>query len=286
MLLKILEPFVPSSRNYRFSNVGTHASQSWNRAFPIQKTAGSQRLESILPKLGTIGFQFWELPGPKRWPQNFEILHPRIANSGKRRSPKNGTNFPRLEPWVPSSTEFRFPKVEIVSCNLKHQNFLVLFARMMNSQGLEAMFPSFDTSFISKNCGSRGCTLGIRLNINFCNKPLLLCLMDRQKDVYLYMYFDFERTCKRCFVLFIHVFWFWLNAHVKRCCVVFIHVFWFLSNAHVKDVHSFVYTCIFHECTCKRCCVENVVFVLFNGPISIEALVETCISDRHEKHVR
>ena len=136
----ILEPFVPSSRNYRFSNVGTHASQPWNRAFPIQKTAGSQRLESILPKLGTIGFQFWELPGPRRWPQNFEILHSQIANSGKRRT---SVGLQRLEPIFPgwnhgfqSSTEFRFPKVEIVSCNLKPQNFVVLFARMMSSQGL------------------------------------------------------------------------------------------------------------------------------------------------------
>ena len=53
------------------------------------------------------------------------------------------------------------------------------------------MFPSFGTSFISKNCDSKG-NLGIRLNIKFCNKPLLRCLMDRQKDVYLYMYFDFD----------------------------------------------------------------------------------------------
>ena len=94
----ILEPFVPSSRNYRFSNVGTHASQPWNRAFPIQKTAGSQRLESILPKLGTIGFQFWELPGPRRWPQNFEILRSQIANSGKRRT---SVGLQRLEPIFP-----------------------------------------------------------------------------------------------------------------------------------------------------------------------------------------
>ena len=36
-----------------FSNVGTHASQSWNCAFPIRKTASSQRLESTRPKLGT-----------------------------------------------------------------------------------------------------------------------------------------------------------------------------------------------------------------------------------------
>ena len=65
-----------------------------------------------------------------------------------------------------------------------------------------------------------------------------------------------ERTCKEmlrgvytCVLIFI-------ECTCKRCCVVFIHVF-------------------FIECTGKGCCVENVVFVLFNGPISIEALVET-----------
>ena len=65
-----------------------------------------------------------------------------------------------------------------------------------------------------------------------------------------------ERTCKEmlrgvytCILIFI-------ECTCKRCCVVFIHVF-------------------FIECTGKGCCVENVVFVLFNGPISIEALVET-----------
>ena len=76
-----------------------------------------------------------------------------------------------------------------------------------------------------------------------------------------------ERTCKKmlrgvyaCILIFI-------ECTCKRCCVVFIHA-------------SFI------ERICKRCCVENVVFVLFKVPISIEALVETCISDRHERHVR
>ena len=64
-----------------------------------------------------------------------------------------------------------------------------------------------------------------------------------------------ERTCKemlRGVYTYVLIF---IECTCKRCCVVFIHVF--LSNAQVKDA------------------VENVVFVLFNGPISIEALVET-----------
>jgi hypothetical protein len=54
----ILEPGVPSSRNDRFSNVGTHASQAWARMFTVAGIAGAQRLESILSKLGTVGSQF------------------------------------------------------------------------------------------------------------------------------------------------------------------------------------------------------------------------------------
>ena len=59
------------------------------------------------------------------------------------------------------------------------------------------MFPSFDTSFISKNCDWKGCNLGIRLNKNFCNKPLLFCLMVRQKDVYTCILMLTQRICAR-----------------------------------------------------------------------------------------
>ena len=70
----------------------------------------------------------------------------------------------------------------------------------MNSQGLEAMFPSLDISFMSENCDRKGCNLGIRLNINFSNKTLLFCLMVRQKNVYnLYMCFVSTKcTFKKC----------------------------------------------------------------------------------------
>ena len=55
----------------------------------------------------------------------------------------------------------------------------------------------FDTSLISRKCDWEGCNLGIRLNINLCNKPLLFCLMVRQKDVYTCILFFTECTCKR-----------------------------------------------------------------------------------------
>ena len=60
------------------------------------------------------------------------------------------------------------------------------------------MFPSFDTSFISKNRDRKGCNLGIPLNINFFNKPLLFCLMVHKKDVHTCLLILIECTCGRC----------------------------------------------------------------------------------------
>ena len=80
------------------------------------------------------------------------------------------------------------------SCNLKaSQSYLREF---WLPKGW-AMFPSFDTSFISKNCDWKGCNLGIRLKKNFCNKPLLFCLMVRQKDVYTCIVMLTQRICAR-----------------------------------------------------------------------------------------
>ena len=135
--------------------IGINASDARNCKFPLLGISDSETLERML----------WN-------------LKPRVPNSGKRQSPKIG-GF-----QVPGN--FRFPKVEIImSSNLKDsQSYLREFGLPKGW----AMFPSFDTSFISKDCD-----LGVRLNKNFCNKPLLFCLMVRQKDV-LYMHFDFDPT--------------------------------------------------------------------------------------------
>ena len=47
--------------------VGTPGSQPGNHGLPLQATAGSQRLELMLPNLGTIGYHCKELPIPKGW---------------------------------------------------------------------------------------------------------------------------------------------------------------------------------------------------------------------------
>ena len=61
------EPWVTIASNCRLPEVGTHASQPGNHGLPLQATAGYQRLELMLPNLGTIGYHCKELPVPKGW---------------------------------------------------------------------------------------------------------------------------------------------------------------------------------------------------------------------------
>ena len=61
------EPQVTIARSCRFPQVRSHGSQSGNQRLPLQATAGSQRLELMLPNLGTIGYHCKELPIPKDW---------------------------------------------------------------------------------------------------------------------------------------------------------------------------------------------------------------------------
>ena len=58
---------VTIARNCRFPEVGTPGSQLGNHGLPLQGNAGSQRLELMLPNLGTIGYHCKELPFPKGW---------------------------------------------------------------------------------------------------------------------------------------------------------------------------------------------------------------------------
>ena len=179
-------PLVPSSRNYRFSNIRTNAFQSWNRVSAVPGTAGSQDWNQCF-RCSELGIPSLGISDSETLERMLWNLKPQVPNSGKRRSPKIG-GF-----QVPGN--FRFPKVEIImSCNLKAaQSYLREF---WLPKGW-AMFPSFDTSFISKNCDWKGCNLGIRLKKNFCNKPLLFCLMVRQKKVYTCILMLTQRICAR-----------------------------------------------------------------------------------------
>ena len=61
------EPKVTMARNCQFPQVRSHGSQPGNHGLPLQETAGYQRLELMLPNLGTIGYHYKELPFPKGW---------------------------------------------------------------------------------------------------------------------------------------------------------------------------------------------------------------------------
>ena len=61
------EPQVTIARNCRFPQVRSHGSRPGNQRLPLQATAGSQRLELMLPNLGTIGYHCKVLPVPKAW---------------------------------------------------------------------------------------------------------------------------------------------------------------------------------------------------------------------------
>ena len=66
-LLPTWEPQVTIARNCRFPEVGTPGSQPGNHGLPLQAIAGYQRLELMLPNLGTIGYHCKKLPVPKGW---------------------------------------------------------------------------------------------------------------------------------------------------------------------------------------------------------------------------
>ena len=66
-LLPTWEPQVTIARNCRFPEVGTPGSEPGNHGLPLQATAGYQRLEVMLPNLGTIGYHCKELSFPKGW---------------------------------------------------------------------------------------------------------------------------------------------------------------------------------------------------------------------------
>ena len=103
------------ARNCRFPKVGTPGSQPGNQRLPLQgtagshrlevmvpqpgdqmlplqATAGSQRLELMLPNQGTIGFHCKEFPIPKGWNWWFPTWEPKVTMARNCRFPKVGTH--------------------------------------------------------------------------------------------------------------------------------------------------------------------------------------------------
>ena len=80
-------PQVTIARNCRFPEVGIPGSQPGNHGLPLQATAGYQRLELMLPILGTIGYHCKELPVPKGWNWWFPTWEPKVAMARNCRFP-------------------------------------------------------------------------------------------------------------------------------------------------------------------------------------------------------
>ena len=79
------KPEVTIARNCQFPEIGTPGCEPWNHRLPLQGTAGSQRLELLVPNLGTIDYHCKELPVPRDW----KLLH--CCQPWNHRLPLQGT---------------------------------------------------------------------------------------------------------------------------------------------------------------------------------------------------
>ena len=75
------------ARNLPVSEVGTPGPQPGNHGLPLQAIAGYQRLELMLPNLGTIGYHCKELPVPKGWNWWFPTWEPKVNMARNCRFP-------------------------------------------------------------------------------------------------------------------------------------------------------------------------------------------------------
>ena len=113
-LLPTWEPQVTIARNCRFPEVGTPGSQPGNPGLPLQATAGSLRLELMLPNLGTIGYHCKRTSVSSR----LELMVPNVGTKGYHGKelpvprPWN-LRFPTWEPEVTIARNCRFPEVRI-----------------------------------------------------------------------------------------------------------------------------------------------------------------------------
>ena len=100
------------ARNCRFPKVGTLCCQRGNHRLPLQGTAGSQRMELLVPNLGTRGLPLQATAGSQR----LELTLPNLGTTGyhcKELPVPRGWNswFPTWEPQVTIARNCRFPEV-------------------------------------------------------------------------------------------------------------------------------------------------------------------------------
>ena len=79
------------ARNCRFPKVGTLCCQRGNHRLRLQGTAGSQRLELLVPNLGTRGYHCKQLPVPRGWNSRFPTWEPEVTIASNCRFPEVGT---------------------------------------------------------------------------------------------------------------------------------------------------------------------------------------------------
>ena len=83
------------ARNCPFPKVGTLCCQRGNHRLPLQGTAGSQRLELSVARVGTTVYHCKELPVPRGWNSRFPTWEPQVTMQGTAGSQ-------RLELLVPN----------------------------------------------------------------------------------------------------------------------------------------------------------------------------------------
>ena len=85
------EPQVTIARNFRFPEVGTLCCQHGNHRLALQGTAVSQRMELLVPNLGTRDYHCKQLPVPKGWNSLLPTWEPQVTIARNCRFPEDGT---------------------------------------------------------------------------------------------------------------------------------------------------------------------------------------------------
>ena len=127
------------ARNCRFPKVGTHGCQRGKHRLPLQGTAGSQRLELLVPQPENHGLPLQATAGYQR----LELMLPNLGTIGyycKELPVPKGSNwrFPTWEPKVAMTRNCRFPDLETYGSQPGNQRLLL--QGIAGSQKLEFMF--------------------------------------------------------------------------------------------------------------------------------------------------
>ena len=132
------------ARNCRFPKVGTHCCQRGNHRLPLQGTAGSQRLELLVPNLGTMRLPLQATAGSQR----LELMLSNLGTIGyhcKQLPVPRGWNswFPTWEPWVTIASNCRL--LEVGTDGSQRGNQRLPWQGTAGSQTLKLTVPNLGT---------------------------------------------------------------------------------------------------------------------------------------------